>query len=80
MVKTAADLQTLDMEIGIMLELHGSFSNESLLLSRLKQSFNKDYTTGDLDNLKRYHDFINHRKDFENVSEFTLEWYNQNVK
>lgn len=80
MIKSVTDLQTLDMEVGIMLELHSSFSSDSVLLTGLKKSFGKDYTVGDLNNLKRYHNFINKRGQFETLSTFTLEWYDSIVK
>lgn len=80
MIKSVTDLQTLDMEVGIMTELHESLVSESLLLLRLRAAFGKDYITEDLNNLKRYHDFINQRGQFETLDDFTIEWYDQVVK
>lgn len=80
MIKDVTGLQTLDVEIGILLEVNGTFSDDSSLLTGLKQAFDKDYTEKDLSNLKRYHDFINQRNQFETLSEFTFDWYNTIVK
>lgn len=73
MIKTVTGLQTLDMEVGILLELHSSFSDDIHLLSGLKASFGKDYTSNDLNNLKRYHKFINCHQEFEGLAEFSFE-------
>lgn len=72
MIKTTTDLQTLDVEVGIMVEIYGNFDTNSALLSALKKSFNKNYTDKDLQNLRRYHDFINCRREFEELAEFTF--------
>lgn len=80
MIKDVTGLQTLDVEIGVLLEVNGTFSDDPSLLAGLKRAFGKDYTIEDLSNLKRYHDFINQRNQFETISEFTFDWYNTIVK
>lgn len=80
MIKDVTGLQTLDVEISIILEVQGAFNNDASLLLGLKQAFGKDYTEKDLSNLKRYHDFINNRNQFESLNEFTFEWYDTIVK
>ena len=80
MIKEVSNLQTLDFEVGILLELHGSYASKTLLIQDLKDSFNKVYVEEDLENLKRYHDFINTRGEFEDMCEFKLNWYEDNVR
>jgi len=72
MIKSIIDLQTLDTEVGIVLEIHKSFKDDIALLSMVNFSFGKKYVKQDIENLRRYHEFINQLGDFEGLKEFTL--------